>query len=216
MSETILSRAIRGLSSSLRFTGSRSGPPGVDLSRASTPVNDLTQYARYGSALVFNQLQDGWVTATFDQPSTEAGFVTLSELWDTQVSGDFGIAANSLSGMMCWIYHVSQKAETNTAVADIGTSRMRLHIARGIGDTVAGADAHNIWLNDGESGPNTVQISALELELVNMVRLPSPVPWPPGALVDMRSEQIGVNPRTVTRRWTLLCRVIPFGVPPLP
>ena len=176
MPETILSRAIRGLSTSLRFTGSTSGPPGIDLSRASTPVNDLTQYARYGSALVFNQLQDGWVTVAFEQETTEAGWSQQTELWDSQVSGDFGIAANALSGMMLWIYHISQSATANTALVDIGSSRLRVHIALGIGDVATGSDVHDLWLNDGLAQANFVLMNTLNVELVNMARFQRPTP----------------------------------------
>ena len=214
MAETILSRAIRGLGSSLRFTGSRSGPPGVDLSRASTPVNDLTQYARYGSAIMFSQLQDGWFTATFDQNTTESGFTTQTELWDTQVSGDFGIAINSLAGMMCWIYSVSQFAVASAALSDIGGSRVLVDLARGIGGGLN--SVHTIWLNDGATGPNVVLVQNNQVELVNMARPFWPFPWAPGAQMAMRVRQVNANPVTVTRRWTFLCRLLPFGVPPLP
>ena len=195
MSETILSKASRGLSSSLRFTGSSTGPPGIDLSRASTPVNDLTQYARYGSALMFNQLQDGWFTASFSQLTTEAGFVTVTELWDTQVSGAFGIALNSLSGMTCWIYSISIQANANTAVADIGSSRVAVGTEVGIGPGSRASQA--LWLNDGAIGSHFISIAANSLNLVNMTHFLTPFPWAPGADLVFRIEQVGVNPREV-------------------
>ena len=176
MAETILSRAIRGLGSSLRFTGSREGPPGIDLSRASTPVNDLTQYARYGSALVFNQLQDGWVTATFQQETTEAGFSSQAETWDTQVSGDFGIAANALRGMMLWVYAVSQGFSVNTTVTDVGASRLTISLEKGIGDVVTGIASHVLWLDDGGGGINFIPMAALSGALIKLVSFPQQFP----------------------------------------
>ena len=214
MSDTILGRAIRGLSTSLRFTGSRTGPVGIDLSRASTPVNDLTQYARYGSALVFNQLQDGWVSVSFLQPTTEAGFDSQSETWDTQVSGSFGIAPNALSNMMCWIYMITLNASANTAAADIGISRVSVPISVGIGGGTF--SNHKIWLNDGAAGSGFVTVAPNNLDMINKTIFSSPFPWGPGSPMDLRVEQIGVNPRTVNWTWTFLCRLVPFGVPPLP
>ena len=215
MSETILSRAIRGLSTSLRFTGSTSGPPGIDLSRASTPVNDLTQYARYGSALVFHQLQDGWTTATFVQPFTEAGFLSENQLWDTQVSGDFGIPQNALANMMCWIYSVSQSVSVNTDFGDVGPSKASITVARGIGDVGTGSSSHDIWLNAGGVA-NVIPIGATACKLVNLVRLPTPIPWAPGSNLNVTGEQVGANPRTIQRNWSFLVRLLPFGVPPPP
>ena len=214
MSETILGRAIRGLSTSLRFTGSRTGPVGIDLSRASTPVNDLTQYARYGSALVFNQLQDGWVSVSFSQPTTEAGFDSQDETWDTQVSGSFGIAPNSLANMMCWIYMITLNASANTSEADIGISRVQVPISVGIG---GGAfPSHKIWLNDGAAGSGFIVVQPNNLDMINKTIFSTPFPWAPGASMNLRVQQIGVNPRTVNWTWTFLCRLVPFGVPPLP
>ena len=214
MAESILSRAIRGLSTSLRFSGARTGPPGIDLSRASTPVNDLTQYARYGSAIVFDQLQDGWFTASFSQPTTEVGFISQDEGWDTQVSGSFGISQNSLLNMMCWIYAITLNASANTDVSDIGTSRAAVPIAIGLG---GGAfENHNIWLNDGAIGSHFVRVNPNNLDLINKTSFLHPFPWAPGALMNLRVEQVGVNPRTVNWTWTFLCRLVPFGVPPLP
>ena len=215
MSETILSRAIRGLATSLRFSGSTSGPPGIDLSRASTPVNDLTQYARYGSALIFNQLQDGWATATFEQLSTEAGFVSNLEKWDTQVSGSFGIAQNALSNMMCWIYQVTQGVSVNTSFDDVGASNASISIEKGIGDVGTGWSSHDIWANKGGASA-VIPITGLVGGLINEAPARLPIPWAPGSELNFRGQQIGVNPRTVLRHWTFLIRLVPFGVPPLP
>lgn len=215
MAETILSKAIRGLSSSLRFSGSSTGPPGIDLSRASTPVNDLTQYARYGAALVFNQLQDGWVTATFVQTTTEAGFFAQTELWDTQVSGDFGIATNSLNAAMCWIYHISAFVSANTSLDDIGASRVTVPFSRGIGPGLNGA--HLLWGNTGFlDGKNFVPTAAIAGSPINMAPANFPIPWAPGSAIETRVQQVGVNPRTTSWTWNFLCRLVPFGVPPLP
>lgn len=61
MAETILARAIRGLSNAFGFTGERSGPPGVELGLPAQAVVDLSAYANYGSARMGENLRgDGW------------------------------------------------------------------------------------------------------------------------------------------------------------
>lgn len=204
------SRAIRGLAEGRNLLEQPSAPPGIDLTRPSTPTDDLTQYIRYGSALTFQHLADGWVTCTFLQAAIGAGFSAVDRLWDTQVSGDFGISQAALENMMLWIYNVTLGANVVTQLADIGVSRVTIAIEAGIGDVATGSTQHMIFLNNGtgvDVGPTTRMLpnQALNLRF--------PVPWPAGAVMSTRFENLANN---IDWRPTFLCRVLPFGVPPLP
>ncbi len=210
-----LSRALKGLGNSLGFSGTdRSAPPGIDLTRESTPVNDLTQYARYGSALIFEPLADGWVTATYDIDTVIAGQVAINRTWDTQVSGGFGISQNSLDNMMCWIYGVTMNAVADTAIVDIGISRVTVIIPRGIGDVAGGSAQHALWYNLGVAAGSFIQTGTLQVNLFNnRNQTLIPHPWPAGHDLTIRVNQVNAN--AIAWRTSILCRILPFGVPPI-
>lgn len=204
------SRALRGLAEGRNLLEQPSAPPGIDLTRPSQPVDDLTAYIRYGSALTFSHLQDGWVTATFEELKVGAGFDSTNHTWDTQVSGDFGISQAALENMMLWIYHISVSAHPVTALVDIGVSRITMAIERGVGNVANGTTQGLIWLNDATG----IELSALGRNLTPQAAPRFPYPWPPGAVMQTKTQNINAN--DIVWKFNLLCRIVPFGVPPLP
>lgn len=211
MAENVATRALRGLGNALRLVGDRSAPPGIELATPSQPVDDLTAYVRYGSALTFGHLADGWVSVAFLQLAVGAGFDSVDRIWDTVVSGDFGISQSQLTSTMLWIYGVSLNASAVTQLATIGQARITIAIEKGIGDVATGGAQNLIFLNDGTG----VDVGPLNRMMPNQaLNTRFPTPWPPGSIMATRFNNLDAN--DVNWFVTFLCRLVPFGVPPLP
>ena len=215
MPENVASKALRGLSNALGLTGDRSAPPGIELAIPSQPVDDLTQYARYGSAHVFGKFSDGWVTLALQEAIVGVNFVsTVVPDWSAIVSGDFGISLGTLSRMALWIYDVSLEAISDSSLADIGAASLTINVPVGMSVNNGQSRKHNVFACDG-TAPNRVEKSALSVILINQLRPSFPFQWGAGQQGLFRGE--GVNAiNTVTFQWSVLCRMLPMGQAPLP
>ena len=214
MAENVASTALRGLSNALELSGDRTGPPGIELGIPSQPVEDLTQYARYGSAHVFHQLSDGWLTLIVKDVVIAAAYEsTTVEDWSSGVSGDFGISSGRLSRMALWIYGVSLRVNAAVALADVGASALYIRIPSPIRVGGAGVTEYMIFGCDG-TAPNRIETAPLEVRMVNQVRPFWPFQWAAGQAGVFRNQNVNAN--SVSWEWVVLCRMLPMGQAPLP
>jgi len=211
LTENVATKALRGLSNALKLVGARASPPGIELGLPSQPIHDLTPYARYGSAPVFDHLSDGWVTFALVMPIITQRFqsATIPD-WSAVVSDGFGISLNELERMALWVYDSAIRVTAEVTLADVGDSLIRIDIPTGFDSGLSG---HIIFLN--QAG-NFVQQSDLEAFLVNEANPHLPFMWPAGQLFTLFGQNTSGIPDDVTFRITLLCRLLPLGVPPLP
>ena len=215
MAENVATKALRGLSNALELEGERSAPPGIELRIPSQPVDDLTQYIRYGSAHVFGKFSDGWVTLALRDVVVGASFATTVEAdWSAIISGDFGVNLGRLGRMGLWIYGVSLEAASNVSLDDIGACSLDIPVAIGMRANSGTSPLHTLFASDGKAA-NRVETGALSVRLINQMRPYFPFQWAAGQAGTFRNQ--GVNAiNVVTFEWTLLCRMLPMGQAPLP
>ncbi len=216
MPESIATRALRGLGNALRLNGDREAPRGIELAHAAQPVFDLTQFTRYGSALQFAHFADGWVTATFLQAIVAStNPVAVSLIWDTDVSGSFGISQNILAKTIFWIHGISLQATASAQLTDAGDARLSVNIPIGLdlNGTGGGRTAHDIWMGKGSDELiERTPLIASYIPLLSAYKMP--FPWAAGqsaTFLNQNDAAVG----TVTYDWSILGRILPLGTPPI-
>ena len=216
MAESIATRALRGLGNALRLNGERDAPPGIELAIPAQTVFDLTTVMQYGSALQFGHFEDGWVTANLRVVIVATTTsVATTVIWDTDVSGDFGIVQNVLNKTLFWIYGVSLRATASAQVSDLGVAHVNIRISAAI-DLNASSGSRQSPDIFQASGDNLVLRSPLIASYVPEVSAYKlPIPWAAGQSATFTNQnKAGVG--TVTYEWSILGRILPLGIPPLP
>lgn len=208
MTENILTTALRGFANAFGLRGERTGPPGVDLSLGAQTIADLTPFALYGAARSDpNNRGDGWWTFGQDLGSAvQFAFTTLDPLgvadYPGRVSDTF------------WIYSVGVTSllSGGGAFADFVAMQLQLTYPTGF-DWGPGQNRVPPIYHAGAVEP----ISAVGGFCVPSTN-PARVPWPmtPGCTIGAALSLIAIPAGTTTANISILGRILPRGVPPMP
>jgi len=196
----------------LGFQGARTGPAEVELGVPSQTVLDLTQLARYGAANR-PELADGWLTLRLNQITTGVGYAGSSQQILVGAAGASTPVAWVRQNWNFWIYDVSLLLGADVDPADAGDALMWV---TNIDNSVVGTGTGQTNLIYAATEANDLyKYSALGAYMKNAHRPFFPFPVPYSAIINTSIQQDAAA-GTLAWYWTVLGRMMPPGVAPLP
>lgn len=217
MSEPYLARALRGIGNALRMTGSgRVAPPGVQLRTAMQVVMDASPFAIYGGALE-KSVGDGWWTGSLEDDTPAATGTFSNDLNPFNLSG----CPAGNEDKVAWIYGAFLKITFgDNTESDFDVAQILLTMPDEVNFGASASQPMLVWLGlstvSTAAGTSVAQVRQTS-EGLGGGRMVTPLPCFRESTVDARvtfDAKSGTDPFELD--WSVICRFLPAGIPPVP